>query len=122
MISKSDQIKALLNHKAYELATCELKKSHMALSKYEDIFTVSRSDIDLYIAKNGIPKHTYCTIGGLHICEGIHYIKRGMKWHIFWYERNIKFNEQEYTSEKEAEKILVDLILDTAGTGINFKR
>ena len=53
MATKEEQIEALLNQKALELACRELKVSHMARSSYKDVFTVTRRDIDEYVKKNG---------------------------------------------------------------------
>jgi hypothetical protein len=120
MANKIEQIEALLNHRAYDLATKELEKSNMARSSYEDVFTVTRKEIDAYVKDNGIPEHVYCTIDGPHMCEGIHLVKRGSKWHLFWLERGIESEPELFENDFEAKKSLLDWILNTAGTGIDF--
>jgi len=120
MISKTDQIEALLHHKAYDVATATLGISHMCKSPYSKVFNVTRDDIDNYVAEHGLPGEAFCTVDGPHMCEGIHLVKRDKTWRLFWLERGIASGEETFQSEIEAKHRLLDWILNTAGTGIDF--
>ena len=120
MATKEEQIKALLNQKACELACRELNVNHMARSSYKDIFTVSRHDIEEYVKIHGIPKHRYCTKSESHPCENIHFYEKSGTWYLYWLERGIVSNKEEFNEKKKAEKRLLDWILEMSGTGINF--
>ena len=120
MATKEEQIEALLNCKALELACRELNVSHMARSSYTDVFTVTRQEIDEYIRINGIPKNRYCTRSDSHPCEGIHLVGKKDSWHLYWLERGIVSGEEIFSDYQEAQKRLLDWILGMAGTGIDF--
>lgn len=122
MVSKDEQIEALLSHTALEMACRELKVSHMARSSYSDVFAVTRREIDDYVAKNGFPRNAFCGIDGPHGCEGIHFLQRGCEWILFWLERGVNYDEKHFPTEEEGRKALIDWLINTAGTGINFDK
>jgi hypothetical protein len=118
MASDKELIEAVLQRRAYELATRELGVSHMARHQYSEVFTITRQAIHAYVADHGLPQGCFCAKDGPHGCEGLHFVRRGNGWVIFWLERGVAYNEQMFDSEQDAKTALVDFIIGSAGAGL----
>ena len=118
MLTKDEQIKALLTGRAFELATHTLGCSRMTSHSYSEVFTVSRPDIDDYVQRYGIPMDRVSTADDHS--EGIHFVRRGSTWVLYWQERGARYDEHEFTDEATAQRTLVDSLLNTSGTGIRY--
>jgi hypothetical protein len=111
-------IRALLEGRAYDLATKELGVSSLTASSYAQVFTVSRTEIDAYVVRNGLPSNRYHTTDSF--TDGIHLLFHGGVWLVYDREREIKFNEQTFTSEEMARNEIVTMLLRISGTGLKF--
>ncbi|HVF10624.1 MAG TPA: hypothetical protein VNA16_07470 [Abditibacteriaceae bacterium] len=118
--SKEEQIHALLTGKAYELAIKTLNVHDMSEHQYEEVFTVTREDIDDYVRLHGVPMDRVITEadGG----EGIHFIRQNGMWLVYWWERGEKWAETKHRTEKGAIQGLVNFLLDRTATGINYTK
>jgi hypothetical protein len=117
-MNEEAQIRALLTGRALEYATQALGISHMARRSFREVFTVTRAEIDAYVAQHGIPKNTVSLTDDAG--EGIHFVRREEKWSIYWAERGVRYDEELFGSESEACSALVTWLLRSSGTGIDF--
>ena len=117
-VSKEVQIIALLTGGAFDLACEVLGVDSMMHHEYSEVFTVTRQDIDEYVAKYGVPPGGYNSTGS--ICEGINYYYDGECWHLIEMERYIHFYDRTFTNEAEAQKELVNLLLQRTGNGMKW--
>ena len=90
MATKDEQICALLEGRTYELATQELGITKLTVSSYAQVFTVTRDEIDAYVARNGIPSSRYHSNDTFS--DGIHFLFDDGGWRVYDRERGIKFN------------------------------
>lgn len=121
MATKEEQIKALLAGNAYALACKELNVGSMAQSSYASVFTVKYAEILEYVKKHGLPGNAYCAKSEEHMCEGLHFISHTDYYEIFWLERGQREAIGRYKNKDDALQKLIDVILNMAGTGIDFK-
>jgi hypothetical protein len=108
----------LLTGKAYELATHVLGASPMTERSYEEVFTVTRAEIERYITAHSIPMDRVSTNRDSR--ESIHFIRTDSGWELYWYERGCVLGHKTFADESHAQHALVDLLLASSGTGIKF--
>ena len=114
------QVRALLEHRAWELATSVHGVRSMENASYADVFTVSRADIDAWIAEHGLPHWNDDDADYPFAWGGIHLRRDDKYWLVAWGERGQFWDQREFASLEEARHELVSWILNTAGTGLTF--
>ena len=112
--SKTTQIEALLNGQALALAMKTLGVTDLSGHRYDEVFTVTRRDIDAYVARHGIPRRAY------NGAEGFQCVEEDGAWCVYFAERGGRVDEHRFATETEAHRKLLDWLLNSAGTGLDF--
>lgn len=121
MDNKNQQINALLRVNALKFALETLGVTTMRNHKYSQVFTVTRAEIDAYVAEHGIPAGGYDPDPRSRT-DGLHFFRKGDNWLLYFQERGTKQDLQTFTDEKEAQSALVDWLLKSNLTGIDFSK
>lgn len=116
MIDKETQIKALLGGHAYELACKTLGVDNMKHRKYAEVFTATEAEVYEYTEKHGLPQSEATSKDSLQ--EGFHYYYEDGKWHCFFRERGMIFDEKTFEDSEQAKKYIVRTLIQLAGTGL----
>lgn len=124
MDSKDLQVRALLTHRAFELCCQVLNVSTMDSHSYKKVFTVTREEIDHWIAVHGLPHWNEADGTHPYGWANLHLYTRALdgQWTVSWEERGELYEEGVFEHREDAEDALVTLILNSAGTGIDFSR
>lgn len=112
--SKTAQIEALLNGQALDLALKTLGVTDMSDHRYDEVFTVTRRDIDAYVARHGIPRRAY------NGAEGFQCVEEEGTWCVYFAERGERVDEHRFATEAEAHRKLLDWLLNSTGAGLDF--
>ncbi len=119
--SKEEQIEALIHDKAYQLTIRYSGRDKSGRPNYRKVFNVTRKDIERPLKNHykfdDLP-FVSCSIGPK---DGFYIIPTSKAYTIYKQERGVHTRDKTVKSASEARKLYIDWILDTSGTGLEWK-
>ncbi len=121
MPSNSEQIESLIHDRAYYLTIKYSGRDEAGRPKYKEVFTVTRGEVLKYVKQHyrlyDLP-FTHSVVGNE---DGLHLLKIGSEFKVYYQERGICFHETIVESEEEAWKAYVDHMLRSSATGLKWE-
>lgn len=121
MSKHDEQIRALLQVRALAYAKRTLGVPDMSGGSYREVFTVTRADIDAYVAAHGVPPGGYDPDPRSRR-DGLHFYREGGRRNLLVLERGIRVVEEAFDDDDAAQAALVDWLLKANLTGLDFSR
>lgn len=121
--SVEEQIIAVLTGTARELATRVLGVPDMSNHSYAEVFTITRADVETYVAKKGLPEQVLKRlVTEDSVAEGLHLVRGTLHWRVYWCERGNRYDEMRFLKRRDAERYVVQQLLAFAGIGWDMER
>jgi hypothetical protein len=116
-LSADEQIKILLEGRAFKTAQSLLGGRTPTNGDYAKLFTVTRRDVQAYVRAHGLPPRAcFSRPGG---SDGNYLIEEDGYFVVYYQERGGRFEEFRYAERKEAELVMVGMLLGPSGIGLS---
>ncbi len=115
-IPQTEQIQIILEGRAFRVAQERLRVPSPGPADYAKLFTVSRRDIQAHVHANGLPTRAYFSRPGA--ADGNYLIEEDGRYTVYYQERGCRFDEFRYDDRKDAELVLVGMLLGPSGIGL----
>lgn len=115
-----NQVKALLNHRAFAYTVRILGVDNMQNHDYSEVFTITRSEINAIIRQAGLLSRVLSEKGVVNNSEGMQFQKIEGNWYLYHKERGLCDEPQVFNNDDEAHNAVITMLLNSTGTGIDF--
>lgn len=118
-IPHDEQIKIILEGRAFRTAQELLATKSPGPSDYAKLFTVTRREIQAYVRANGLPASVFFGPSGVTGCVSYRIEEEeDGRYVVFSEERGYRYEEFRYANRKDAELVLVGMMLGPSGIGL----
>ena len=111
-----EQIQIVLEGRAFRVAESRLGGKAPTASDYARIFPVTRQEIQAHVRAHGLPPHSHFSRPGS--ADGNYLIEEDGRYVVYYQERGCRLDEFRYSNRRDAELVLVGMLLGPSGIGL----
>ena len=113
---QDQQIQALLTCRATQLTLEWTGEHHIAVGDHKKVFTVTRSEVQRYVAAHGVPRGAWSDTPGSG--DGLYMVENEGRFSVYLQDRGRQIAGNTFRTRRQAEIALTNWLLAINGTGL----